>query len=245
MDVYRNVEGLTADAVADAHRQDLKVQDKVEMKKIKLMLVVTMLAVMVAGAAPAFAQQEAAEEIAVTGVVEDAPDKADGTTTYGITDESSITGTAPPKGYILEGDYSTYVGQRITVYGIPRSRDEGFGGDLDRVVSASKLASRNFTSPSSRAGAQKSCSFPCYDLKNVRYQLTLRPAGGSKPLKVVASNSLQYGLMSSEQVFVHGKTRNEHLHDGDVEGRSAEDDAQYVLMPSTLEAVEHLAIIFG
>jgi hypothetical protein len=27
MDVHRNVEGLTADAVADAHKQDLEVQD--------------------------------------------------------------------------------------------------------------------------------------------------------------------------------------------------------------------------
>ena len=27
MDVHRNVEGLTAEAVADAHRQDLEVQD--------------------------------------------------------------------------------------------------------------------------------------------------------------------------------------------------------------------------
>jgi hypothetical protein len=92
------------------------------MREIKLMLlVVAMLAAMVAGAAPAFAEQQgAAEEIAVTGVVEDAPDKADGTPTYGIKDESSITGTAPPIGYLLEGDYSAYVGQRITVYGIPR-----------------------------------------------------------------------------------------------------------------------------
>ncbi len=92
------------------------------MKKMKLMLlVVAMLAVMIAGAAPAFAEQQgAAEEIAVTGVVKDAPDKADGTPTYGITDESTITGAAPPIGYLLEGDYSAYVGQRITVYGIPR-----------------------------------------------------------------------------------------------------------------------------
>ncbi len=96
------------------------------MKKMKLtLLVVAMLAVMVAGAAPAFAEQgAAAEEIAVTGVLKDAPDKADGTSAYGITDESSITGTAPPKGYILEGDYSAYLGQRITVYGIPR-QDHG------------------------------------------------------------------------------------------------------------------------
>jgi hypothetical protein len=64
-----------------------------------MLLVVAMLVVMVAGAAPAFAEQgAAAEEIAVTGVVKNAPDKADGTPAYGITDESSITGTAPPKG---------------------------------------------------------------------------------------------------------------------------------------------------
>jgi hypothetical protein len=93
------------------------------MREIKLMLlVVAMLAAMVAGAAPAFAEQGAAEEIAVTGVVEDAPDKADGTPTYGIKDESSIPGPTQPfgKAYLLEGDYSAYVGQRVTVYGIPR-----------------------------------------------------------------------------------------------------------------------------
>ncbi len=92
------------------------------MKKMQLMLVVVaMFAALAVGAAPAFAEQQgAAEEIAVTGVVKDAPDKADGTPAYGITDESSIIGTAPPTGYILEGDYSAYVGQRITVYGIPR-----------------------------------------------------------------------------------------------------------------------------
>ncbi len=93
------------------------------MKKMKLMLVVVgMLAAMVAAAAPAFADQGAAEEIAVTGVVKDVPDKADGTPLYGIPDESSIPGPTQPfgKGYLLEGDYSAYVGQRITVYGIPR-----------------------------------------------------------------------------------------------------------------------------
>ena len=95
------------------------------MKQMKRMvLMVALLAVMVTGAAPAFAEQAAAEEIAVTGVVKDAPDKADGTPTYGITEESSITGTAPPVGYLLEGDYSAYVGQRVTVYGIPR-QDHG------------------------------------------------------------------------------------------------------------------------
>jgi hypothetical protein len=102
-------------------------KEKAQMKKMKLMLVgIAMLAAIVAGAAPASADQQeaAAEEIAVTGVVKDAPDKADGTPAYGITDESSITGIAPPKGYILEGDYSAYVGQRITVYGIPH-QDHG------------------------------------------------------------------------------------------------------------------------
>ena len=93
------------------------------MKKMKLTLVVVaMLVAMVAAAAPAFAEQGAAEEIAVTGVVTDQPDKWDGTPAYGIKDESSIPGPTQPfgKSYILEGDYSAYVGQRITVYGIPR-----------------------------------------------------------------------------------------------------------------------------
>jgi hypothetical protein len=86
-------------------------------RRILLLLVVAamMVVVMAASALPALGQ-----EIAVTGVIKDAPDKADGTPTYGITDESTASGTAPPTGYILEGDYSAYVGQRVTVYGVPR-----------------------------------------------------------------------------------------------------------------------------
>jgi len=107
------------------------------MKKMKLiLLVVAMLAAMVAGAAPAFAEQQgAAEEIAVTGVVKDGPDKADGTPAYSITDESSIPGPTQPfgKGYILEGDYSAYVGQRITVYGIPHQDHEMRILDVTRI----------------------------------------------------------------------------------------------------------------
>jgi hypothetical protein len=91
----------------------------------KLVLVVAMLTVVVAGAAPAaFAHQGAAAEIAVTGVLKDAPDKAYGTPVYGITDETTITGGAPPVGYLLEGDYSFYEGQRVTVYGTPRHDHE-------------------------------------------------------------------------------------------------------------------------
>ncbi len=88
------------------------------MTKTRMMLaLVTILAVMVASAVPAFAQ---AAEIAVTGVVEDEQDKADGTPIYGIQDESNLSGKTSPKGYLLEGDYSAYVGQQVTVYGIPQ-----------------------------------------------------------------------------------------------------------------------------
>jgi hypothetical protein len=60
-------------------------------------------------------------EIAVTGVVTDEQDKADGTPVYGITDEARSTSskTAPQQGYLLEGDYVAYLSQRIAVYGIP------------------------------------------------------------------------------------------------------------------------------
>jgi hypothetical protein len=85
----------------------------------KLVLVVAILAVMVAGAAPAAFAQEGPAEIAVTGVLKDAPDKWDGTPTYGITDETTITGSTPPVGYLLEGGYSSYEGQRVIVYGTP------------------------------------------------------------------------------------------------------------------------------
>jgi hypothetical protein len=97
--------------------------------KMVLAVVAMLLVAMVAGAAPALGQ-----EIAVTGVIEDAPDKADGTPAYGITDESSVSGTAPPIGYILEGDYSAYVGQRVTVYGVPRQAGEYRVLDVTRIV---------------------------------------------------------------------------------------------------------------
>jgi hypothetical protein len=105
------------------------------MRRILAVLGVALFMVVIA-APVAFAQ---AEEIAVTGVIEDMPDKADGTPTYGITDESSVTGTAPPgtappTGYILEGDYSAYVGQRVTVYGIPRHSGEVRVLDVTRIV---------------------------------------------------------------------------------------------------------------
>jgi hypothetical protein len=102
------------------------------MTKVKLILAAMAVLMAVAGAAPvAFAQ---GEEIAVTGVIEDAPDKADGTPAYGITDESTVSGTAPPIGYILEGDYSAYVGQRVTVYGVPSQSGEVRVLDVTRIV---------------------------------------------------------------------------------------------------------------
>ena len=97
-------------------------------RMISVVVVAALMAVLVASSAvPAFAHQQAAQaEIAVTGVVKDAPDKAGGTPTYSIMDETTIyghnrhDGSPLGVGYLLEGDYSAYVGQRITVYGIPR-----------------------------------------------------------------------------------------------------------------------------
>ena len=109
----------------------------VQNMKIRLALMATILALMVAGADPAaYAHEEVptGEEIVVTGVIKDAPDKADGTPAYGITDESTLSGTAPPIGYILEGDYSAYVGQRVTVYGVPRQSGEYRVLDVTRIV---------------------------------------------------------------------------------------------------------------
>ena len=50
--------------------------------------------------------------------LEDEQDKADGAPIYGIEDESTSSRVLPI-GYLLKGDYSAYVGQRITVEGIP------------------------------------------------------------------------------------------------------------------------------
>ena len=89
--------------------------------KTQMMLaVVAILAVTVVGAAPAIAQPA---EIPVTGVVEDEHDKADGTPVYGIKDKSTSSRISP-QGYLLEGDYSAYVGKRVTVYGTPQTKGE-------------------------------------------------------------------------------------------------------------------------
>lgn len=98
--------------------------------KIKTVVAIAaVLAVIVVGAAPALAQPA---EIAVTGVVEDEQDKADGTPVYGIKDESNSS-RGSPKGYLLEGDYNAYVGQRVTVYGTPQTKGEVRVLDVSRI----------------------------------------------------------------------------------------------------------------
>jgi hypothetical protein len=70
-----------------------------------------------------------AEEIAVTGVVSEEGMKADGTPLYGIKDETTLGKEWYQQvGYLMEGDYSAYVGQRITVHGILKS------GYVERVL---------------------------------------------------------------------------------------------------------------
>ena len=101
----------------------------------KIMLaVVGMLAVMVvAGAVPAFAQK-GAEEVTVTGVVSAEGTKADGTPVYGITDETTLGKEwYQEEGYLMEGDYSAYVGKRITVHGILES------GYAERVLDVTRI----------------------------------------------------------------------------------------------------------
>ena len=90
----------------------------------KMSMLLSMLTPLVASALPvgtsaAFAQEELAEEIVVTGVVSYEGTKDDGTPIYGITDESTLgMEWYQQKGYLMEGDYSAYVGKRITVHGI-------------------------------------------------------------------------------------------------------------------------------
>ena len=100
-----------------------------QLTKTKIMLaVVSVLAVMVAGAVPAFAQ-EGAEEITVTGVISDEGTKADGTPVYGITDETTLGKEWYQEvGYLMEGDYSAYVNKRVTVHGMRQS------GHAERVL---------------------------------------------------------------------------------------------------------------
>ncbi|HVF00107.1 MAG TPA: hypothetical protein VNA27_02030 [Rubrobacteraceae bacterium] len=101
-----------------------------QLTNIKLMLVaVAMLATMVSGAIPAAFAQEVAEKIAVTGVVSYQGTKADGTPIYGITEEATLGEERYQKeGYLMEGDYSAYVGERITVHGVLQS------GHAERVL---------------------------------------------------------------------------------------------------------------
>jgi hypothetical protein len=106
-----------------------------QLMKMKLMLVVVgMLAVMVAGAVPVALAQEGAEEITVTGVVSAEGTKADGTPVYGITDETTLGKEwYQEEGYLMEGDYSAYVGKRITVHGIRES------GHAERVLDVTRI----------------------------------------------------------------------------------------------------------
>jgi hypothetical protein len=113
---------------------DWRVLVSQQLVKTKIMLtVVGMLAVMVAGAVPAFAQK-GAEEITVTGVVSAEGTKADGTPLYGITDETTLGKEwYQEEGYLMEGDYSAYVGKRITVHGIRES------GHAERVLDVTRI----------------------------------------------------------------------------------------------------------
>ncbi len=103
--------------------------------KMKMVFaVVAVAATMVSGATTAAFAQEVAEEIAVTGLVTYQDTKADGTPVYGITDESTLGGERNQKaGYLMEGDYSAYVGQRITVHGVPE------GGHAERVLDVTRI----------------------------------------------------------------------------------------------------------
>lgn len=103
--------------------------------KMKMMLaVVAVLATMVSVAIPAAFAQEVSEEIAVTGVVSYEGTKADGTPVYGIVEESTAgEGRYQKEGYLMEGNYSAYLGKRITVYGVPES------GHTERVLDVTRI----------------------------------------------------------------------------------------------------------
>ena len=103
--------------------------------KMKMVFaVVAVAAAMASGATTAAFAQEVAEEIVVTGVVSYQDTKADGTPVYGITDESTLGGERNQKaGYLMEGDYSAYVGQRITVHGVLE------GGHAERVLDVTRI----------------------------------------------------------------------------------------------------------
>ena len=103
--------------------------------KMKMMLAaVAMLAAMMSGAIPAAFAQGVAGEIAVTGVVSYQGTKADGTPVYGITEESTHGEERYQKeGYLMEGDYSAYVGERLTVHGVLQS------GHAERVLNVTRI----------------------------------------------------------------------------------------------------------
>jgi hypothetical protein len=77
-----------------------------------------------------------AEEIAVTGVVSYEGTKADGTPLYGIKDETTLGKEwYQHVGYLIEGDYSAYLGKRITVHGFLKS------GYVERVLDVTWIES--------------------------------------------------------------------------------------------------------
>ena len=73
-------------------------------------------------------QQQPAEELSVTGVLEEQGARADGTPAYGVVDETS------GQGYVLEGDFdfAALVGQRVTAYG---AYEAGGGAAILNVLS--------------------------------------------------------------------------------------------------------------
>ncbi len=94
------------------------------MTKAKMVLAaLALLLVMVAGAAPALG-----EEIALTGVITYEGTKADSTPVYGIKDENA------QGAYYLECDCSAYVGERVTVYGLPVGRQAESVLEVTQIV---------------------------------------------------------------------------------------------------------------
>ena len=77
---------------------------------------------------PVGAQQQPAEELSVTGVLEEQEARADGTPAYGVVDETS------GQGYVLQGDFdfAALVGQRVIAYG---AYEAGGGAAILNVLS--------------------------------------------------------------------------------------------------------------
>ena len=161
----------------------------------RLMVLATMLTAMLVAAVPAFAQ-----EVSVTGVLEEQDTKADGTTVYGMVDE------ATGEGYYVEAatgeDLGDLVGQRVVAYGAVRN-------DNGRVLTANRIELPDAPQPGQPAVGDEFSGFG-----------VIQPLGGGMPgyglytgsgpgSGIYLEGDADFAAFEGENVYVSGTITND------------------------------------